>query len=129
MCSGSYGRTFSISTSARLCCSGLGVIPKKDGDWRVIYHLSAPYGLSINDFIDPQELSLHYSSVDDAISMCDNLGHGTLLAKIDLKNTFRQCPVLFGHKTGTNLATLGQQILFRQVPHLVCDRPLTFLTL
>ena len=74
-------------------CSGLGVVPKKDGDWRVIYHLSAPYGLSINDFIDPQEFSLCYSSVEDAIKMCNEVGRRTLLAKIDLKNAFRQCSV------------------------------------
>ena len=31
-----------------LQCSGLGVVPKRDGGWRIIYHLSAPPGLSIN---------------------------------------------------------------------------------
>ena len=36
-----------------LRCSGMGVVPQKDGGWRVIYHLSAPPGNSINDFIDP----------------------------------------------------------------------------
>ena len=48
---------------------------------------------SINDHIDPNEFSLRYSSVDDAVSICQKLGRGTLLAKIDLKNAFRQCPV------------------------------------
>ena len=43
-----------------LRCSGLGVVPKKDGGWRVIYHLSAPHGSSINDYIDPDQFSLHY---------------------------------------------------------------------
>ena len=33
-----------------LRCSGLGVIPKHDGEWHTIYHLSAPHGTSINDF-------------------------------------------------------------------------------
>ena len=41
-------------------CSGLGVVPKKDGSWRLIYHLSAPYGSSINDFISPECYSLSY---------------------------------------------------------------------
>ena len=31
--------------------------------------------------------------MDDAVSICQKLGRGTLLAKIDLKNAFRQCPV------------------------------------
>ena len=30
-----------------LRCSGLGVVPKKDSTWRVIYHLSAPHSRSI----------------------------------------------------------------------------------
>ena len=37
-----------------LHCSGLGVIPKHDGGWRTIYHLFAPHGSSINDWIDPE---------------------------------------------------------------------------
>ena len=32
--------------------SGLGLIPKHDGGWQIIYHLSAPFAQSINDFID-----------------------------------------------------------------------------
>jgi hypothetical protein len=50
-----------------LKCSGVGVVPKKNGKWRMIYHLSAPRGQSINDFIDPRQYTLHYTSVDDAI--------------------------------------------------------------
>ena len=76
-----------------LRCSGVGVIPKKDGGWRLINHLSAPAGQSINDFIDPHEYSLQYKTVDDAIQMCQELGPGALMAKVDLKSVFRLCPV------------------------------------
>ena len=41
-------------------CSGLGLVPKHDGGWRAIYHLSAPYGSSINDSIDPEAYTLTY---------------------------------------------------------------------
>lgn len=78
---------------ANLQCSGMGVVPKKDGKWRVINHLSAPCGQSVNDYINPEEFSLRYTSVDDAVNICSKLGPGTLLAKIDLENAFRQCPV------------------------------------
>ena len=44
-------------------CSGLGLIPKHDGGWRTIYHLSAPTGNSINDFIDPDAYTLNYCTV------------------------------------------------------------------
>ena len=73
--------------------SGLGLVPKHDGGWRIIYHLSAPLGLSINDFIDPSMYSLSYCSVDDAYAFINQLGPGTLLSKIDLKDAFRLIPV------------------------------------
>ena len=46
--------------------SGPGLVPKHDGGWRIIYHLSAPAGHNINDFIDPLTYSLSYCSIDDA---------------------------------------------------------------
>lgn len=65
------------------------------GKWRMIYHLSAPAGQSINDFISKENLSfsLHYASVDDATSILSRLGKGALLAKVDLKSAFRMVPV------------------------------------
>ena len=62
-------------------CSGMGVIPKQDGTWRVITHLSAPHGLSVNDHIDPEAVTLSYTTIDSAIAMANKLGQGTLRAK------------------------------------------------
>ena len=73
-----------------LHCSGLGVVLKKDGGWRVIHHLSAPPGTSINDITDPSCFSLHYCSIDTAIKIVNTLGQNALMGKIDLKNAFRQ---------------------------------------
>ena len=74
-------------------CSGLGVVPKKDGDWRTICYLSSPPGASINDFIDPQQYSLRYCTIDSAITILNSLGPGALMGKMDLKNAFRIMPV------------------------------------
>ena len=57
-------------------CLGLGVVPKQDGTWRVITHLSAPDGLSINDYIDPESITLSYTTVDDAVGISQRLGRG-----------------------------------------------------
>jgi len=73
--------------------SGLGLVPKHDGGWRVIYHLSAPAPHSINDFIDPEAYSLTYCTIDDAYSIINTLGPNALLSKIDLKDAFRLIPV------------------------------------
>ena len=76
-----------------LQCSGVGVVPKKTGGWRMIMHLSAPAETSINDGINKEEFTLHYSTIDDAIRMINNLGRNALLAKIDIKHAFRTVPV------------------------------------
>ena len=76
-----------------LRCSGLGIAPNHNGGWRIIYHLSAPPDISINDFIDPNNYSLSYCSVDDAYTIINELGTGALLSKIDLKNAFRLIPI------------------------------------
>ena len=41
----------------------------------------------------PDEFSLHYSSVDDAVAILLHLGKGALMVKIDLKSAFRMIPV------------------------------------
>ena len=73
--------------------SGLGLVPKHDGGWRIIYHLSAHFAQSINDFIDPHAYSLSYCTIDDAYKILNELGPGALMSKIDLKNAFRLIPV------------------------------------
>ena len=73
--------------------SGLGLVPKHDGVWRTICHLSAPHDSSINYHIDPELFSLTYCSVDDAYAIVNSLGTGALMSKIDLKNAFRLIPV------------------------------------
>ena len=83
---------YSTPPYSNLRCSGIGVVPKKDGGWRLINHLSAPSS-SINDFIDVKDFSLQYATIDDAIKICHTLGKGALMAKVDLKNAFRLCPV------------------------------------
>ena len=84
---------FSTLPLPRLHCSGLGAVPKKNGKWRMIMHLSAPLGNSINDGIEKDEYSLQYSSIDDAVRFLLELGVGAQMAKVDLKSAFRMVPV------------------------------------
>ena len=74
-----------------LKCSGVGVVPKKNGKWR--RHLSAPAGQSINDGKAKEDFSMHYSSVVDATRILSRLGKGAFLPKRDLKSAFRMVPV------------------------------------
>lgn len=76
-----------------LQCSGVGVVPKKTGSWRMIMHLLAPIDHSINDGISKKEFTLRYSTVDDAVRIIRDLGPNTSLAKMDIKSAFRTIPV------------------------------------
>ena len=70
-------------------------IPKKNrpGKWRLIVDLSAPEGASTNDGVDKEACSLSYTSVDHIAARVADLGRGTLLAKMDVKQAYRRVPV------------------------------------
>ncbi len=73
----------------------MGVIPKKHqpGKWRLIVDLSSPEGHSTNDGISKELASLSYTSVDQVAQCIATLGQGALLAKMDIKQAYRNVPV------------------------------------
>ena len=75
--------------------SRFGVIPKnhQPDKWRLIVDLSHPSSGSINSGIPKSLCSLKYITVDSAINHINQMGQGTLLAKIDIKSAFRLLPV------------------------------------
>ena len=75
--------------------SPIGLIPKphQPGKWRLIVDLSSPRGNSVNDAIATFSCHMHYASVVDAARMITELGPGTLLAKMDLHQAYRNVPV------------------------------------
>jgi len=74
--------------------SPIGVVPKKNSNkFRTITDLSSPAGLSVNDYIPQSESTVHFNHFDEAVKIVANLGHGTLISKLDIKSAFRICPV------------------------------------
>ena len=77
--------------------SPLGVIPKKvPGEYRMIQHLSYPYGSSINDYIPSEFASVNYANVQDAVNLIistDLEAKPVFLAKVDIEAAFRIIPV------------------------------------
>ena len=75
--------------------SPIGLVPKSHqvNKWRLIVDLSHPYGYSVNDGILPDLCSLSYSSVDEAVQYILQLGRGTELVKLDLKDAYRMIPI------------------------------------
>ena len=90
---GETAGSFSSPPLLNFVASPLGTVPKKPDKLRLIHHLSAPEGLSVNDGITKEDFSLQYVKVDDAIARIMQLGRGTLLAKFDIRRAFRLCPV------------------------------------
>ena len=76
-----------------LACSPLACVPKKPDSWWLILDLSAPAGHSVNDGIPAEHGAVQYAKFDQIIRMIAHLGRGALIAKVDLKHAFRQCPV------------------------------------
>ena len=66
-----------------------GLVPKSDGSFRLIQHLSHPAGESVNDFIDPNVCAVSYSSLDHVVEMISQLGQAAWLGKMDVKSPFR----------------------------------------
>jgi hypothetical protein len=84
---------FSTKPISTLHTSPIGIVPKHDGRWRLIMHLSYPPGQGVNSFIDQEDCSVQYSSFDEIVSIVSDLGKGALLGIRDIKSAFRLLPV------------------------------------
>ena len=73
-----------------------GVVPKKHStEPRTIFHLSFPkhQTTSVNSHISLTNYSLHYITIDTAISIIQNLRHGCFMSKLVIKSAFSNIPV------------------------------------
>lgn len=75
--------------------SPIGLVPKSHSQtqWRMIVDLSSPTNRSVNDGISEEWCSLKYVSLDDAVHLIRQLGPGTMLLKMDIKDAYRIIPV------------------------------------
>ena len=75
-------------------CSPLGIVSKKDpSEFCLTHHLTYPPGSSIHDFIPEDCSSVHYASINDAVSVIKRMGAGCFKAKTDVKSAFRIIPI------------------------------------
>jgi hypothetical protein len=73
--------------------SPLGLVPKKDGGFRVIHDLSYPKGHSVNDSIHHSDSTVQYAKIDDAIKIIKRMGRCAFMAKTDVESAFRLIPI------------------------------------
>jgi hypothetical protein len=86
---------FTSSPLPNFQCSPLGAVGRKcyPGKLRIINHLSWPQGSSVNDGISDDEAHIVYDMFEGAVHDLRQLGHGTLMAKLDLKEAFHHVPI------------------------------------
>lgn len=73
--------------------SPLSAVPKPDGSTRLVFDLSQPNGLSVNDFISKDEFPTSYTHFDMATELVHLTGRGCFLTKVDIKHAYRLLPV------------------------------------
>ena len=100
---------FKVPPILDLCFSPLMSVPKEGLQRRTIVDFSFPAGRSVNDGISKVrylELEVEFClpSVQSMVSRLNDLGHGCLLYKRDLKGAFRQFSIDLGEYcfTGVN---------------------------
>ena len=71
------------------------MIPKRSrpNKWRLIVDLFAPQGHSIKDGISKELATLSYVSVNEIIEGILQHGKGTRVAKMDIRQTYRNIPI------------------------------------
>ena len=108
--------------------SPFGVIPKKHkpGKWRLILDLLSPSGLSVNDGINKELCSLAFTSIDDVVKCIISQGRGALLAKVDIKQAYRNVPVHPDDRPLLGMAWREQVYLDKVLPFGLRSAPIIF---
>ena len=87
---------FSTPPFTKFQVSPIGLVPKKHSyKFRTIFHLFYPKSetSSINYFIEKDDFSLKYITIDNAIAPIQNFGQGCYMKKTDIESAFRLIPV------------------------------------
>jgi len=108
--------------------SPMGVIPKKGkpNKWRLIMDLSSPIGASANDGIVKDLCSFHYASITEAATRIMELGPGALMAKMDIKQAYRNIPVAPEDRHLLGLSWNGKVYIDQVLPFGLRSAPLIF---
>ena len=92
-------------------------------------NLSAPEGASINDGISKESASVSYASVDDIVATILQLGRGALLAKMDIKQAYRNVPVHPEDQLLLGMQWEGKVYVDKALPFGLRSAPLIFTAL
>ena len=106
---------FPYKPFANFVGSPMGAFYKKHSNKvRVIHDLSWHPEASVNTFIDDSLCTLQYISIDDAVKYVKEIGKGTLMSKIDIKDAFKHIIVNpdYWHLLGSTWNTIDGDVQF-----------------
>ena len=108
--------------------SPMGLVPKPHqlNKFHLIVDLSHPAGFSINDGIPPRLCSLQYASIDMAVNMVKQLGRGTQLVKLDIKDAYRIIPIHPADHHLLGISWRGRTYVDRALPFGLRSAPKIF---
>ena len=86
-------RVISRTHSFPFISSPLGLVPKADGSYRRIHHLSYPQGSSVNNHIPENAGAIKYIKITDIYEAILSAGRHCIIVKKDIKDAFRNIPV------------------------------------
>jgi hypothetical protein len=101
-------RVIPCRPGASLVLSPLGLVPKSDGNFRRIHHLSHPPGRSVNDGIPESYGHLKFDTFQDVLDAVVRAGRHCVITKRDIKNAFRNIPVAPHEQTLLGFSWNGQ---------------------
>ena len=79
-------------------CSQQGLVPKHDGCWRRIHHLSHPCRKLVDDYIPDRAGKMRYTRFQEVLQLVTNSGKHCIILKRDVKDVFRNVPVASQHQ-------------------------------
>ena len=108
--------------------SPFGVIPKKhkSNKWRLILDLSSPQGFSVNDGISKESSSISYTTTDYVVEAILKSGKGTLMAKLDTKQAYRNIPVYPTDRPLLGMSWDGKVYVDKTLPFGLRSAPVIF---
>jgi hypothetical protein len=106
--------------------SPLGFVPKPDGTWRRIHHLSHPPRRSTNDGIPLPARAIEYICLSDVYAMVRQAGKGCILLKKDIKDAFRNIPVAPSQQWLLGFMWKGKYYQERCLPFGLATAPFIF---
>ena len=110
----------------RFHCSPVSAVGKPGGKTRLLLDMSSPRDDNLNVLIDSDRYTCRYSSFDNGVRLVVSVGRGAYLAKLDVQDAFRLCPVRQSECYLLGFRWRGCYYVYLRLPYGFRSSPCTF---